>query len=427
MSSRPVDACRFLATALILCAVRLLFVPASYSGPGADAALAGPCLDLLHNGSFEAGTFMYWITGGSPAVTLGGRTGTHSALLGGTNQDFDEISQAIECPYYGDKVVAHAWIYMTTQDWEEWADYLQLSAFDGRGAGGTSYYHNNNTAGSWWEWTFTSSGAGACAPGVTWTVRFRAETDEGLPTSWLIDDVSLEVCTEDTPTPTVTRTRAPPTATPTQTRTPTRPAVPTATRTPTPTATGMVAPTPTHTRTRTATPPAGSGQRLFLPIVLRESWTPRPDDCSALLANGSLESGILEPWNRIGDVALGTGRNSAYGGQLGGVNDASGELWQWVTIPAGADLALWEFWWRAEAASEQVDDLLNVRLEAGGEEPTFLSLRAAAPLNEWRQGAVDLTAWAGQRVLLGYLVRTDGSVPTTFRVDDVSVRACVRP
>src|SRR5512136_2023915 len=70
------------------------------------SALTATCTDQIRNGSFETGTFMYWTTGGSPEViSTGGHTVSHSALLGGTNNDYDEISQEVVCPYYGDKVI----------------------------------------------------------------------------------------------------------------------------------------------------------------------------------------------------------------------------------------------------------------------------------------------------------------------------------
>ena len=59
-----------------------------------------------------------------------------------------------------------------------------------------------------------------------------------------------------------------------------------------------------------------------------------------------------------------------------------------------------------------------------GSEPHLLTLRAEGALNTWRQDGVDLSAYAGKQVLISFLVDTDGSVPTTFRVDDVSLRAC---
>ena len=66
-----------------------------------------------------------------------------------------------------------------------------------------------------------------------------------------------------------------------------------------------------------------------------------------------------------------------------------------------------------------------MRIESeAGDETRFLTLRAEGMLNAWRQDTVDLTAYAGQRILVSFLVQTDGSLPTTFRVDDVTLRVC---
>jgi hypothetical protein len=152
---------------------------------------------------------------------------------------------------------------------------------------------------------------------------------------------------------------------------------------------------------------------------------PWPANCAERLGNGDFQTGALPPWVKVGDVGLGTGRISTYGGWLGGKDDASGELNQWVILPAGASPIIWQFWWKAEVPSPQPNDMLLVRLEQeGGAETRLLTLRAEGLLNDWRQDAVDLTAYAGSRIMISFLVQTDGSVPTTFRVDDVTIRAC---
>jgi hypothetical protein len=96
-----------------------------------------------------------------------------------------------------------------------------------------------------------------------------------------------------------------------------------------------------------------------------------------------------------------------------------------VNLQAVANPVIWQFWWKAEVASAQPDDVLIVRIEdEAGSGPTFLTLRAEGVLNIWQQDAVDLTAFDGKRVMVSFLVQTDGSVPTIFRVDDVTLRAC---
>jgi uncharacterized repeat protein (TIGR01451 family) len=211
----------------------------------------------------------------------------------------------------------------------------------------------------------------------------------------------------DTPTPTVTGTSTP-TPTPTATGTPTP--------TPTVTPTGPAPPThtPTHTPTSTATP-EGVIYRVYLPVILKNY-------VANLLINGDFETGSLEPWGGFGDVGLGTGRDSAYGAWLGGVNDAEGELLQNVNIPAGASPVELEFWWLAESEIEQPDDAIEVFVQYGDEQADHLrTLPAEEPLGQWRQEAVDMTAYTGQEVAVTFLVHTDGEVPTTLRLDDVSL------
>jgi len=68
-----------------------------------------------------------------------------------------------------------------------------------------------------------------------------------------------------------------------------------------------------------------------------------------------------------------------------------------------------------------------VYLETGGVGTLLLPVHGDAPLNEWRHVALDLSPWAGRWAMVAVQVTTVGSVPTTFGVYGVSVRACVRP
>jgi hypothetical protein len=168
-------------------------------------------------------------------------------------------------------------------------------------------------------------------------------------------------------------------------------------------------------------------RRLRLPLITKRHWLPRPGDCVELLRNGSFEAGGLVSWSRIGNVSASTGRQSANGAILGGVNNAEGELWQYIEVPADANYVPWTLWWKAETTGPPGDDFLMVRLELEGEEPALLTFRPATPPCDWSAIEADLSPWAGKRLYAGFLVRTDGAVPTTFRIDDVSILACVRP
>lgn len=148
-------------------------------------------------------------------------------------------------------------------------------------------------------------------------------------------------------------------------------------------------------------------------------------DCQELLINGDFEAGLLPPWDSWGDIGLGSGHNSAYGAWLGGTNNAEGELLQGVTIPADANPVQLEFWWLAESGNEQPGDELAVIVQYGDEQVDLLRiLRAEEPLGQWRHDTVDLTAYAGQMVLVTFFVHTDGQVPSTFLLDDISLKAC---
>ncbi|GEM_PF-887528 len=181
--------------------------------------------------------------------------------------------------------------------------------------------------------------------------------------------------------------------------------------------------TPTSTPTPTPTPT--STRATDTPTPTPTPTTTLPPNCQDLLINGDFEAGTLPPWGSDGAVWLGAGRGSAYGAWLGGADNAGGELWQVVTIPAGANPVRLEFWWLAESEVEQPDDALEVLVQYGDEQADhLLTLRAVAPLGQWQQAAVDLTDYAGQTVSVTFFVHTDGEVPSTFRLDDVILWAC---
>jgi len=222
---------------------------------------------------------------------------------------------------------------------------------------------------------------------------------------------------------TATRTTVPPTATPTPTRT----AIP---PTATQTATGTrVLPTDTPTRTPTgvpgtATPTLTATRPVETPTLSPTPTGTLPPGCVDLLVNGDFESGALPPWSSSGAVGVGPGRVSAHGAWLGGTNNATGELVQSVTIPAGASPVRLEFWWMVESEVEQPADALWVLLQQPGGPVWLRTWRAVSPFGQWHLDALDLTAYAGQTIAVTFLVNTDGQVPSTFRIDDVSLKAC---
>ena len=305
--------------------------------------------------------------------------------------------------------------FFVTSAWEEnWVTYNTRPTWATMGVNAqVGCYPDNPT--TWYITSFAQ--AWQSDPVHNYGVKLSAPWVEGYDYSVAFDsreylgtdlDPALVITYHLPETPTSTYTN-----TPTSTNTSTNTA--TSTRTHTPTA------TKTPTLTPTLTPTGEPGASLYLPLMMK----PLPGNCTEQLGNGGFESGALPPWFSVGDTGLGTGRISSYGGWLGGRNGAFGELDQWVILPAGANPIRWQFWWKAEVSAAQPDDYLNVRIESeAGQETNLLTLRAEGVLNSWRQDSVDLSPYAGTRILVSFLVQTDGSTPTTFRVDDVSIRAC---
>ena len=71
----------------------------------------------------------------------------------------------------------------------------------------------------------------------------------------------------------------------------------------------------------------------------------------------------------------------------------------------------------------QPDHFLQVFIGSQAEEPLLLILQADEMWNQWRHHAVDLSVYAGKALFASFNATTDGNVPTTFQIDDVSIRA----
>jgi hypothetical protein len=151
---------------------------------------------------------------------------------------------------------------------------------------------------------------------------------------------------------------------------------------------------------------------------------PLPEGCQEWLRNGGFQRGSLLPWRSDGAAGLGSGREDEYGAWLGGQDSITAELFQLVTLPVGADPMLLTFWWMAESEIEQLGDVLRVLIQYDEQADRLLELPATGPRGEWRYAAVDLGAYAGRPIWVTFQAQTDAEVPTTFRVDDVSLLAC---
>ncbi|HKP69908.1 MAG TPA: M4 family metallopeptidase [Pyrinomonadaceae bacterium] len=160
--------------------------------------------------------------------------------------------------------------------------------------------------------------------------------------------------------------------------------------------------------------------------------TPTPGGGSELLVNGGFE-GSVSPWVSSGAGAFYVNPgNYPHGGTgyiyFGVNNSTSGQSYQTVTIPSAAPASL-TFWLNVTSSetttSTQYDRLfVEVRNTAG---TLLATLSTYSNLNKgtagvYSQKSASLAAYRGQTVRLQFRSTTDVSLPTTFRVDDVSLK-----
>ena len=144
-----------------------------------------------------------------------------------------------------------------------------------------------------------------------------------------------------------------------------------------------------------------------------------------LIVNGGFE-GSASPWTLAGDAYWSAGGNQQAGTGytvLGFYNNASGNEYQTVTIPAGhpANLTFWLNITTSESLTTAYDFFyVEVRSTSGallGTLGTFSNRNAGA----YAQRAFSLASWRGQTVRVQFRATTDGSLTTAFRVDTVSL------
>jgi hypothetical protein len=149
-----------------------------------------------------------------------------------------------------------------------------------------------------------------------------------------------------------------------------------------------------------------------------------------LIVNPGFESGTT-PWVVSGQVTRSTGSFPHSGVAymiLGGVDSTTGTLFQTVTIPAaGANLNFWLNITTGEAAGAAVFDrcFIEVRNTSGtllATLATFSNQNSGTAGVYVLRGPFNLNAFANQTVRIQFRATEDVSLPTSFRVDDVSVK-----
>jgi hypothetical protein len=143
-----------------------------------------------------------------------------------------------------------------------------------------------------------------------------------------------------------------------------------------------------------------------------------------VVANGGFESGT-SPWTgTTGVITTGGGQSAHTGTQfawLDGYGSTHTEsLSQSVTIPAGCSAASLTFWLHidtAETTTTTAYDKLTAKI-GSTTLATYSNLNAASG---YAQRTVDVSAYAGQTVTLGFTGTEDSGLQTSFVLDDIAL------
>ena len=156
-----------------------------------------------------------------------------------------------------------------------------------------------------------------------------------------------------------------------------------------------------------------------------------------LISNGAFSPGSAS-WvlsgNFFADSRFSTCRSCpgyAYVSNADGTpgNNLLGTMYQVVSIPSGATSATLSLWYNitSQESGSVPSDVLNVTIQnsTGDYLATVATLSNlhGGTLGSYSQIAFDVTAYKGQTIRVHFLATTNASLPTTFRVDDVSLTA----
>ena len=153
-----------------------------------------------------------------------------------------------------------------------------------------------------------------------------------------------------------------------------------------------------------------------------------------LIKNGAFEGTVSQNhWKTSGDIRANSefenGRNSrgyAYLSQANGApgNNLSGTIYQEVEVPEDTLTATLIFWhYITTDGTDNSDKLVvSVRSKSGTELKRVTTLYAANKSTTYQQHpGIELAEYAGKTIRIHFEATTDSKVPTTFRIDDVSL------
>lgn len=163
------------------------------SGGSGGGGGGGTVTQLITNGGFESGQSPWTetSTGNYQLVdTTRPHTGSYSAYLNGYNSSTDTIYQTVTIPSTATSATLTFWTYVSTTETTHAYDYLYAQVRNTSGSAlSTLLTVNDGTASGWVQHSYSLLNY----KGQTIQIAFKGTNDVSNPTSFFVDDVSLQV------------------------------------------------------------------------------------------------------------------------------------------------------------------------------------------------------------------------------------------
>ncbi len=168
--------------------------PTATPSPSPTGTPSLVCTEVLGNGNFETGMLDGWeTTGSSVAITTTRHMGRYAVRLGGENGVEAEIRQSFIIPTDTISAQLSYWWYVTTQQTTHPRDYMYVELRDAEGKflANLDIISDSSPTDRWYPSLLIDLRAYA---GQEIWLAFVVQTNETMPTTFYLDDVSLMVC-----------------------------------------------------------------------------------------------------------------------------------------------------------------------------------------------------------------------------------------
>jgi uncharacterized membrane protein len=432
-----------------------LNVTASGGGGGSELVTDGGFESATVTGNSAPGWTGTTNISGDSTIAFNGtypHGGTNYGALGASNSETDTLTTtSMTIPANATAASLTFWTNIVTQETTTSTkyDFLYVNVISGTTTTKLTLSNLDNTSSSNTNGTYFKPAAIDLLSykGQSIQVQFRVTTDSSLPTTFRVDDVSLQVTTgtADTTPPTTSVTA------------PANGATVSGTTTVTATASDNVGVTKmelyidgvlttsnmnatslsyswattgvangSHTLQSKAYDAAGNvGSSSTITVTVSNSGTQQ------LLGNPGFETGVATPWTATAGIIDNGTSEAAHSGSWKAWLDGYGaahtdSLLQQVTIPSTATSATLTFWLHIDTAETTTTiqyDTLNVQIRNSSGTvlatlATYSNLNAATG---YTQKSFDLTSYKGQTIQVYLVGVEDSQLQTSFVVDDFAL------